>query len=210
MLVRASKSSAVSQLQKEIEKALPRAQVASSQDVAKEISGSLKDASNLSKSLGLALSIIAIATAFLLAALLTLSSITKRVREIGTLRAIGWTRRLVIRQIAGESFAQGIAGGVLGVALGAAAAACIDAFGATLSASSPVGDSVRGPQGTAFGLGQTLTHTATSQVSLKAPLAFSLILIGFALALAGGLLAGAIGSLRAARLRPADALRQVE
>ncbi len=210
VLVRASKSSAVSQLQKEIEKALPRAQVASSQDVAKEISGSLKDASNLSKSLGLALSIIAIATAFLLAALLTLSSITKRVREIGTLRAIGWTRRLVIRQIAGESFAQGIAGGVLGVALGAAAAACIDAFGPTLSASSPVGDSVRGPQGTAFGLGQTLTHTATSQVSLKAPLAFSLILIGFALALAGGLLAGAIGSLRAARLRPADALRQVE
>jgi ABC-type antimicrobial peptide transport system permease subunit len=40
--------------------------------------------------------------------------------------------------------------------------------------------------------------------------AVSLILIGFALALAGGLLAGAIGSLRAARLRPADALRQVE
>jgi ABC-type antimicrobial peptide transport system permease subunit len=210
VLVRASKSSAVGQLQKAIEKALPSAQVASSQDVAKQISGSLKDASNLSKSLGLALSIVAIATAFLLAALLTLSSITKRVREIGTLRAIGWTRRLVIRQIAGESFAQGIAGGVLGVALGAAAAAFIDAFGPTLSASSTVGASGRGPQGTAFGLGQTLTRTATSQVSLKAPLAFSLILIGFALALAGGLLAGAIGSLRAARLRPADALRQVE
>jgi ABC-type antimicrobial peptide transport system permease subunit len=99
---------------------------------------------------------------------------------------------------------------VLGVALGAAAAAFIDAFGPTLSASSTVGDSGRGPQRTAFGLGQTLTRTATSQVSLKAPLAFSLILIGFALALAGGLLAGAIGSLRAARLRPADALRQVE
>ena len=210
VLVRAGKSSGVAQLQKAIEKALPRAQVASSQDVAKQISGSLKDASNLSKSLGLALSIVAIATAFLLAALLTLTSITKRVREIGTLRAIGWTRRLVIRQIAGESFAQGIAGGVLGVALGAVAAACIDAFGPTLTASSTVGASDRGPQPAAFGLGQTLTRTATSQVSLKAPLAFSLILIGFALALVGGLVAGAIGSLRAARLRPADALRQVE
>jgi ABC-type antimicrobial peptide transport system permease subunit len=210
VLVRAGKSSAVGQLQKAIEKALPRAQVASSQDVADQISGSLVDASNLSKSLGLALSIVAIATAFMLAALLTLSSITKRVREIGTLRAIGWTRGLVIRQIAGESFAQGIAGGVLGVALGAAAAAFIDAFGPTLSASSTVGESDRGPQRAAFGLGQTLTRTATSQVSLKAPLAVSLILIGFALALAGGLLAGAIGSLRAARLRPADALRQVE
>jgi len=210
VLVRASKSSAVGRLQKEIEKALPRAQVASSQDVADQISGSLVDASNLSKSLGLALSIIAIAAAFMLAALLTLSSIAKRVREIGTLRALGWTRRLVIRQIVGESFAQGIAGGVLGVALGVIAAAFIDAFGPTLNASSTVGESDRGPRPAAFGLGQTLTRTATSQVSLKAPLAVSLILIGFALALAGGLLAGAIGSLRAARLRPADALRQVE
>jgi hypothetical protein len=38
VLVRASKSSAVGQLQKAIEKALPSAQVASSQDVAKQIS----------------------------------------------------------------------------------------------------------------------------------------------------------------------------
>ena len=108
MLVRASKSSAVAAVQKEIEKAFPSAQVASSKDVAKQISGSLVDASNLAKSLGLALSIIAIAMAFMLAAVLTLSSIAKRVREIGTLRALGWSRRLVIRQIAGESLMQGV------------------------------------------------------------------------------------------------------
>jgi len=38
----------------------------------------------------------------------------------------------------------------------------------------------------------------------------SVLVIGFALALLGGLIAGTAGALRAARLRPADALRQVE
>jgi putative ABC transport system permease protein len=211
VLVRASKSSAVSTVEKEIKKAYPQAQVASSKDIAKQISGSLVSASNLAKSLGLALSIIVIAMAFLLAAVLTLSSIAKRVREIGTLRALGWPRRLVTRQIAGESLAQGIAGGVLGVAVGVIAAVLISAFGPTLSATSTTGTTTT--QGAArfaaFGLGQ-VAHTATSQVALKAPLAASIIMIGFALALLGGLLAGAAGAFRAARLRPADALRQVE
>ena len=58
VLVRATKSSAVGTVQKEIEKAFPSAQVASSKQVADQISGSLVDASNLAKSLGLALSII--------------------------------------------------------------------------------------------------------------------------------------------------------
>lgn len=210
VLVRASKSSAVGAVQKKIEKAFPGAQVASAKQVADQISGSLVDASNLAKSLGLALSIIAVAMAFMLAAVLTLSSIAKRVREIGTLRALGWTRKLVIRQVAGESLMQGVAGGVLGVVLGVVAAVVIDAFGPTLTASSKVGGNDQGPVRGAFGMGQVLTRTATSQVSLKAPLGGSLILLGFALALLGGLLAGAAGAFRAARLRPADALRQVE
>ena len=117
----------------------------------------------------------------------------------------------MIRQIAGESLLQGVLGGVIGVAIGIAAAAAINAFGATLTASSTAGSSdqaVVAPG--AFGMGQVLTRTATSQVALKAPVAGSLILIGFALALLGGLLAGATGAFRAARLRPAEALRQVE
>src|SRR5207245_5520554 len=56
VLVRASSSSNVAAVQKAIEKALPQAQVASSKQVAAQISGSLVDASNLSKNLGVALS----------------------------------------------------------------------------------------------------------------------------------------------------------
>jgi putative ABC transport system permease protein len=206
ILVRATSSSQVSNVQKEIEQTLGAdAQVASAKQVADSISGSLVDAANLSHNLGVVLAIIAAAAAFLLAALLTLSSIGKRVREIGTLKALGWSQRLVVRQVVGECLATGIVGGLLGVGLGALAAAAIGAFGPSLTASSTTGSGTD-----AFGLGQVLARSAKTSVSLTAPLSVSLLVLGFVLALAGGLIAGGAGALRAARLRPADALRQVE
>lgn len=211
VLVRAGKSSAVGTVQKKIESSFPSAQVASAKEEAAQISGSLVTASDLAKSLGLALSIIVIAMAIMLAALLTLSSIAKRVREIGTLRALGWSRRLVIRQIAAESLAQGIVGGAIGVVIGIAATAVINSFNLSLSASTKAAATTTGGGFRGFASSaQTATQSATSQVALHAPLAGSIILIGFALAVLGGLLAGATGALRAAQLRPADALRQVE
>jgi ABC-type antimicrobial peptide transport system permease subunit len=118
ILVRATSSSKVGVVEAAIKRALPQAQVASSKQVADKISGSLVDASNLSHNLGLVLSIVAAAAALLLAALLALSSVGKRVRELGTLKALGWTQRMVVRQIAGESLAQGAAGGLIGIVLG--------------------------------------------------------------------------------------------
>src|SRR6202008_255206 len=128
LLVRASDSSKVGAGAAAIKRARPQAQVASSKQVAAKISGSLVDASNLSHNLGLVLSIVAAAAAFLLAALLALSSVGQRVRELGTLKALGWTQRMVVRQIAGESLAQGAIGGLLGIALGVVAALAINAF----------------------------------------------------------------------------------
>jgi ABC-type antimicrobial peptide transport system permease subunit len=203
VLVRASSSADVNKVKSEIEQLYPQAQVASSKDVADQITGSLVSASNLSHDLGLALSVIAAVAAFLLAALLAFSSVGKRIRELGTLKALGWTQGKVVRQIAGESLAQGILGGIFGIVLGVVVALAIDAFGPSLTASSSTG-------GNLLGLGASTARTASRSVSLTAPVGVSVVAIGFGLALLGGLIAGTAGAMRAARLRPADALRQVE
>ncbi len=205
-LVRAAKSSQVGAVQKAIETALPNAQVASSKQVADTISGSLVNASNLSHDLGFAISAAAALAAFLLAALLALSSVGKRVRELGTLKALGWTQGKVVRQIAGESLTTGVLGGIVGVALGLIGALLIDAFGPKLTATSPTG----GSSALLGNLAAATQRTASSTVSLTAPVGVTVLAIGFALALLGGLIAGTAGAMRAARLRPADALRQVE
>ncbi len=201
VLVRASSGTSVGDVQKEIQQLYPNAQVASAKDVADQISGSLVNASNLSHRLGIALEILAAAAAFLLAVLLTLSSVGKRVRELGTLKALGWKQRLVVRQVVGESLTQGALGGLLGIVLGILGALAVGAFGVTLSAHTSVGG--------AFGFG-ALARTASDNVKLDAPLSIEILVAGFLLALIGGLLAGAAGAFRAARLRPADALRAVE
>jgi putative ABC transport system permease protein len=207
MLVRADKSSSVSTVKKAIAAKLGSdAQVASASQVADTITGSLVDASNLSHNLGVVLEIVVAGAAFLLAALLTLSSVGKRVRELGTLKAIGWTQRLVVRQVVGESVVQGILGGVLGIGVGIAAPLLFDAFGPTLTASSKSGGSAQD----FLGLGNATLRTASTDISLHAPLTAALLGLGLVLAIAGGLVAGAAGGLRTARLRPADALRRVE
>jgi ABC-type antimicrobial peptide transport system permease subunit len=205
LLVRAESGASVADVQKQIETLYPRAQVASAQQVADSISGSLVDAASLSKRLGTSLAVLAAVAAFLLAVLLTLSSVGKRVRELGTLKALGWTQWLVVRQVMGESLAQGVLGGVIGVLLGVVVAAAIGALGPTLSASSSTG----GGDGF-FGLGEVTARSVSDQVALTAPIAAGVLVAGFLLAVVGGLIAGAAGGFRASRLRPADALRQVE
>src|SRR5918996_1136609 len=69
------------------------AEVVTAADLADRVGGSLADAENLSSKLGTALAMVALVAAFLIASLLTLSSVQKRTRELGTLKALGWRRR---------------------------------------------------------------------------------------------------------------------
>lgn len=206
--VRADSSGRVSSLAAAIKSAFPGSQTTTAQQLASKVTGSLVDAKKLSSSLGTALAVVALLAAFLIASLLTLSSVNKRTREIGTLKAVGWRQSLVIRQISGEAVAQGLIGGVVGAVLGVAAAAAIGALGITLTASvAPA----QGGFGGGFGpFGQGGVTTGSSSVALTAPVGVGIVLLAVALAVLGGLVAGAVGGARAARLRPAEALRSVE
>jgi ABC-type antimicrobial peptide transport system permease subunit len=201
--VRAASSDAVGGLTGRIKRQIEGSQVVTAADLADRVGGSLTDAENLSSKLGTALAIVALLAAFLIATLLTLSSVQKRTRELGTLKALGWRQRLVVRQVTGESLIQGALGGLLGAAIGIAGAAAIGAIGLTLEASVEQGGGL-GP------FGQGNVASGSTDVTLGAPVDPGLLVLAIALAIVGGLLAGAAGGWRAARLRPAEALRSTE
>jgi ABC-type antimicrobial peptide transport system permease subunit len=205
--VRASSTGHVSSVASAVKQNIPNSQVTTAATLANRVGGSLTDTKNLSAKLGTALEIVGLLAAVMIASLLTLSSVAKRVRELGTLKALGWSSFQVVRQIAGESLLQGVLGGLIGAAIGVAAAIGINAVGWTLKAT--VAGSTGGGGGP-FGLGQAKITSGSTLVKITTSADARLILVAIGLAVAGGLVAGVAGGLRAARLRPAVALRTVE
>ncbi len=207
ILVKVAQSSDVNAVAARIRKELPGASVLTDADLDNQVSGSLENAHKLAKSLGSALAVIIVLAAFLIAALLTLSNVSKRVREIGTLRALGWSRGRVVRQIVAETFGIGIFGAIIGVGIGIGVCAAIGAFGTRLAATSTGATVGASSVSKLFGL--ATQAAAKSTVRLTAPLDVATVLIGVAFAVVGGLLAGAVGGWRAARMSPSEALRDV-
>ena len=142
--VQATDSTVVDSVAERIEASFNDSEVTTASDLADQVSGSLVDAKNLSGKLGTALAVVALLGAFGIASLVTLSSVNKRTRELGTLKALGWRQSLVVRQVAGESVVQGLIGGVAGAVLGIGAAAAIGAAGISLDASLATGAAVSG------------------------------------------------------------------
>ncbi|MET0725148.1 MAG: ABC transporter permease [Leifsonia sp.] len=216
--VQAASSTDIDQVQADIETALPDTTVSTQADLASSVSGSLATASTLISGLGLWLSVAVLAAAFLIAILFTISGVTRRTREFGTLKAIGWSNRRVVGQVAGESVVQGLIGGVIGMAIGLAGILVINIIAPTLSGGAggtgafADGGGAGGAAGGAAGpggFGAARAAEATTEVVLNAPVTVSVILVAVGLAAVGGLLAGAFGGWRASRLRPAEALRSV-
>jgi ABC-type lipoprotein release transport system permease subunit len=233
--VAASSATNIASVSREISKAVPSATVTNSSDLANELTGSLSSTSSLANNLGRWLAIAVLIAAFLLASLLTMSAVSRRVREFGTLKALGWRSRRVVGQVVGEAVVIGVVGGIVGVGLGFLGATLVGHFSPTLSASigqttgsatpggaRTFGGGLGGNGGGAGGGGgggggfgggfQRLTGNAghTVAVHLTAPVTAEAITAAVLLAIAGGLIAGAFGGWRAARLRPAAALARVE
>jgi ABC-type lipoprotein release transport system permease subunit len=215
--VSAASAADISSVSREISTALPKATVTTSSDLASEVTGSLSSASSLANNLGKWLAVAVLIAAFGLASLLTVSAVSRRVREFGTLKAIGWRSRRIIRQIMGEALVIGLIGGVAGVVLGYAGAALVQSLAPPLTATTGAGASSSGAAGAAGGGGgfggfarAAAATTKTVSVHLTAPVTLTAVALAVVLALAGGLIAGSFGGWRAVRLRPAAALARVE
>ncbi|MGW1543415.1 ABC transporter permease [Streptomyces sp. NPDC002309] len=209
--VEATDSQRIDAVKSEIQKNISGTTVTTSADLADTVSGSLSTASDLAGSVGRWLSIVVLVAAFLVAGLLTSSAVSRRVREFGTLKALGWRSGRVTRQVVGEAVVTGLVGGALGIALGLAGAYAVTAISPTLQAE--LGGAGGGPAGPGGGFGGGPARQAaarTLDVALSAPVSVATIALAVALAVTGGLVAGAFGGWRASRLRPADALRRVE
>jgi putative ABC transport system permease protein len=199
-------------VQDQIRKVLPAATVSSSSGLAGQVTGSLASTAKLAGDLGRWLAVMVLLAAFTVASLLTLAAVARRVRDFGTLKALGWRSRRIIAQVLGESLAVGAAGGAAGIGLGYGAAGIITAIAPARS--EEVGGAPAG-SGNSSGLpflgghtsGATAAHTIP--VHLTAPVPASIVIVAVALAMAGALIAGAAGSWRIAQLRPAAALARV-
>jgi ABC-type antimicrobial peptide transport system permease subunit len=204
---------------------LPDATISTSADLAEAVSGSLSTASDLMSNMGKWLSIIVLIVAFVLASLFTMAGVARRTREFGTLKALGWKSNKIVRQVMAESVVQGVLGGVIGGVLAFGGVAIVNAVAPTLKATTGgtgFGGRNFGNPGGGFGpmgggngpggngpFGGRIPGQSTFDVVLHAAVTPKILCLAVGLAVLGGLLAGAAGGMRAARLRPAESLRSV-
>jgi len=215
--VAAASAASIPAVGKEISRLLPGTTVTTEATLAREVAGSVSSAAKLASDLGRWLAVLVLIAAFAVACLLTMAAVARRVAEFGTLKALGWQTRRIVAQVLVESASLGVAGAAAGAGLGFAGAAIISAVAPDLSAMVP------GPSGgfslaagQALGPGQggipRSAGPAASRmvtVPLHPSVTAGVIVLAVILAVAGGLLAGSLGSWRIARLRPADALSRV-
>ncbi|MBO0787787.1 MAG: FtsX-like permease family protein, partial [Actinobacteria bacterium] len=211
--VTAASASGIGTVRHEISRLLPAATVTTSSDLASQVSGSLASTATLASNLGRWLEAAVLAAAFLLASLLTMNAVSRRVAEFGTLKALGWRSRRIVAQVMGEAIAIGVAGGLAGIGLGFGGAALVTRLAPAMTATvgQPIGSAAPGRPAAVGAVARSLNASAvhTVSVSLTAPVTAGIAITAVLLAIAGGLLAGGFGGWRAARLRPAAALAQV-
>jgi ABC-type antimicrobial peptide transport system permease subunit len=208
--VQAASASDIDSVQAALSDQLDDVTVSSQSELAATVSGSLTSATAMITNLGTWLSVIVLVVALLLAVLLTISGVSRRTREFGTLKAIGWSDGRVVRQVAGESMVQGLIGGAAGLVLGILGIVLVNVIHPTISASATTGAG-GGPSG---GMGRPdgggmFQQSTAADIVLTAPFTPTVIIAAVGIAVLGGLIAGVFGGWRAARLSPAEALRSV-
>jgi putative ABC transport system permease protein len=224
--VQADTAAAVANVTSEISRQLPSATVSNSATLARSVTGSLRTTAELANRLGTWLAVLVLLMAFAVASLLTLAAVTRRGREFGTLKALGWRSRRISAQLVGETIATGIVGAAGGIVLGMggayAAARSAPSLSAIVQTSNIAGKGGFGGslgaggglfQATIGGAVQTVANPSASHtvhIPFTAPVTVGAIVLAVVLAVVGALLAGSLGGWQISRLRPAEALASAE
>ena len=209
LVVHADSAADVKAVASEIKKALPGAHVTTAAAVADQVKSSLSGVRRLTHRAGLVLEILVLTGAFAIATLLTLGNVAKRVREIGTLRAMGWSRRRTVGQLVLESVGVGVVGAVAGCLLGVGIANLVTHVAPPVTAHGPKVESGSKALADATGVKLPKAERLTTQLRLATDVTAPVLAEGAALALLGALMAGGIGGWRASRLAPVVALRDL-
>jgi putative ABC transport system permease protein len=125
-----------------------------------------------------AISVILLVCAMLFALKSQFASVAERTKEIGILKAIGWTDSDIMKQVFLESLLQGLAGGIIGLGLSYLVTFLIPRLG------------------------------LVSTQNLVLAVSPVMVMLGIVLSISGGILAGIFPAWRAAKLQPAEALRR--
>jgi putative ABC transport system permease protein len=168
----------------------------SSSDSSLELMGGV---SKISDQFSFITSLIALGGAVFLIIKAMLSNLVERSREIGILKAVGWTEKDVQKQLMGEVFLQSLAGGVFGIMMGYFFSYLLGFL------SIPVATSWELNLLPAFAKAEAATQNVRLPVSISAWLAA----ISLALSITAGGLASYVMGRRTARMKPVDILRQL-
>jgi hypothetical protein len=191
VMVKAVSSVDVGQVSREIAGVFPDASVTDAAQASATVTGSLVAAAHIAGGVRLILIVLVLAGAGGNAWLVTLSSIRRRTSELGVLRAVGWSRLRIVRQVITEATVLGALGGLAGIAVGIAAAAAVGRL--------------------APGLELHDLQSSAREVVHVQPVVDLFTTVGLLLAaVAVAFVAGVLGGSRAARIRPSEALRDIE
>ena len=188
--------SLLNQTKTQISQALPGVSVTSS-DSFLELMGGV---SRISDQFSLVMSLVALGGAIFLIIKTMLSNLVERSREIGILKAVGWTGGDVQRQLMGEVFLQSILGGVVGILAGYLISYLLGYL------SIPVSTPWEVNLMPAFA-----KEAGTAAQTIRLPVSFSTGLTAASLALslvAGGLASYFMGR-RLTKMKPVDILRRL-
>jgi len=194
--LRLKNPSLLSQVKTSIARQLNGVSVASS-DSSLELMGGV---SKISDQFSFVVSIIALGGAFFLIIKAMLSNLVERSREIGILKAVGWTERDVQKQLMGEVFLQSLLGGALGIVMGYFFSYLLGFL--SIPVSTPWELNL---------LPAFAKDTAAAAQTVRLPVSISagLTAVSLALSLVAGGMASYVMGKRTARMKPAEILRQL-